>query len=297
MMHENTKSEICPDSEKLNKDVSCNYILSIQLSKDWFFYTILDTLSNKYIALSSYSLNPKKSRKSKSKPESLYIEKLDEIISQFKWLKSPFKKVNVLYKNMRSVIIPNLMFDKSRKEDYLYFTHRRRDNEKLYYDYISAINSYNLYALPDFLEDELVNIFTKPRILHYSTTLLMNIFSGLNRNISQMQVFVNVQFEQFDIIIIKSGELIYYNTFRIYSEEDLVFYFFWVLRQLDINHSAALVMLMGELEKNSLIYREISKYISNVSFVKRNEDFKYIDVFDNIPGHYFYNLLNASSCV
>lgn len=296
-MHDYNRLDICPKSENINKEVSCNYILSIQLSDEWFTYCILDTRSNKYIALSSYSFGNKKSKKTKNNDNRLLTGKLGEMIAQLQWLKNPFKKVIVIYINDRSVIIPNLLFDKTHPEKYFYFLYNKKENEKLCFDYIAKLNAYNLYAIPDLLEDELKKIFKSFKITHYTGTLVMSIFSLPEKYSAGVQVFINVQFDQVDLIITKSGKLIYINSFRVLSDEDLIFYLFWVINKLELDPLAIKAVLMGEIEKGSLIEKEIVKYISDVSFISRNDDFNYIDVFDNIPSHFYYNLLNANRCV
>ncbi|MCD4680867.1 MAG: DUF3822 family protein [Bacteroidales bacterium] len=296
-MHEYVNTDICPDNEDISKEVSCNYILSIQLSKDWFSYCILDKISNKYIALSSYSLHQKKSKKQRGTTETLYVEKLDELISQFKWLKNPFKEVRVIYVNRRSTLVPSLLFDRSHKEDYLDFVQRKKENVDLYYDQLAGLDVYNVYALPDFLENKLSRTFKNCKIFHYSSTLLMNVFSKLVDKTLKTQLFVNVQSEQFDLIISREGELIYFNTYRVLADKDMIIYLFNVIKQFKLDiHNISLV-LMGEIEKESEAHKNICNYIRDVSFIERNDDFRYIDVFDDIPPHFFYNLLNANLCV
>ena len=77
----------------------------------------------------------------------------------------------------------------------------------------------------------------------------------------------------------------------------MIFYLFYVIEQLKLNVDDISLRLMGEVEQGSVIHKNISKYIRDVSFIVRNGDFKHIDVFDDIPPHFFYNLLNANLCV
>jgi len=292
-MHEYTHSDICPEDD-ISKELSCNYILTIQLSKEWFSYCILDKTKNKFIALSSYSLAQKKSKKTKNEDIRSYVENLT---TQFSWLKNPFKKVCIIYVNQRSEIVPSLLFDPSHKEDYLDFVLSKRENEVVYYDSLPMKNVYNVYALPDQLEKQLTSIFSNCKIMHYSSTLLMNVFFRLVDKNRETQLFINVQFGTFNLIISKAGELVYFNTFKITSDDDLTFYLFYVIEHLKLDIKDISLSLMGEIEKGSVIHKSVSKYIRDVSFISRNKDFKYIDVFDDIPPHFFYNLLNANLCV
>jgi len=292
-MHEYKQTDICPEGD-ISEELSCNYILSIQLSEEWFSYCILDKNTNRYIALSSYSLVEKKSKKQKEKNEGSYIEKLT---SSFEWLKNPFKKVCIIYVNQRSEIVPSLLFDPSHKKEYLDFVVSSKDDETVYYDSLPKLNLYNVYSLPGTLEKQLKSIFMNCTIMHYSSTLLTNVFFKLVEKSVKTQLFLNVQLGTFDLIVSKGGELAYFNTFRLLSDDDLLYYLFYVIEQLKLDTNEVSVQLMGEVETGSVIHKNISKYIRDVAFIKRNVDFKYIDVFDDIPQHFFYNLLNANLCV
>jgi hypothetical protein len=68
------------------------------------------------------------------------------------------------------------------------------------------------------------------------------------------------------------------------------------VEQLGLNPESADLMMMGEVDKHSSITDLVMKYIRNVSFAKRNDEFRYSFVFDQLPGHYYFNLLNASLC-
>jgi len=294
-MHDYSQSDICPDENGITKELSCNYILTIQLSKDWFSYCILDKTINKYIALSSYSLNKQKPRKQKDKTEESL---LNNLLKQFEWLKNPFKEVYIIYVTQRSTLMPSLMFDPSHRNDYLDLVHSKGDGEIVLYDSLPKLNLYNVYSIPGSIEKELKQAFRKSKIFHYSSTLILNVFSKLiNTGEKNPQMFVNVQHEHFDLIIAQEGELKYFNSFRIHTGEDLIYYFFNLIKQLDLGTEQISVRLLGEIEKGSVIEKNLLKYIKDVSFVERNDDFEYIDVFNDIPPHFFYNLLNAHRCV
>ena len=133
--------------------------------------------------------------------------------------------------------------------------------------------------------------------MHYASTLLMNLFFKLVDKNVNTQLFVNVQFGTLDLIVARSGKLAFYNTFNLLSDDDLIFYVLYVIEHLKLDINEISLQMMGEIEKDSVIHKNIIKYIRDVSFIGRNDDFSYIDVFDDIPSHYFYNLLNANLCV
>ncbi len=47
-MHEYKQTDDCRDGD-ISEELSCNYILSIQISEEWFSYCILDKNTNRSI--------------------------------------------------------------------------------------------------------------------------------------------------------------------------------------------------------------------------------------------------------
>lgn len=292
-MHEFVRSEICNEDD-INKELTCNYILSIQLSDEWFSYCVLDKSQDKYIAISSYSLLEKDSKKQEKSEKSSIVQ---ELVAKFEWLKNPFKEVCVIFVNKRATLIPSLLFDPTKKDEYLEFLHGKPEKMDFYHDYLKGLNIYNVYGLPSGIEKELKSNFANCKILHHSSTLLMNVYARFYDKGIKTQLFLNVQNDLSDIVIFKDGKFEYFNSFRFSSDEDLLYYLFYVIDKLTLNINDLSLLIMGEIEEGSKAYTGIRKYIKDVVFVQRNGDFKYIDVFDDIPPHYFYNLLNAHLCV
>jgi len=292
-MDEYIQPDISPDGD-ISNELSSNYILSVQLSEDWFSYCILDQDSNKYIALSSYSLLDEKSKKKKDGDDSSYVEKLS---SAFEWLKNPFKKVVIIYVSRSYEFIPSLLFDPSKRIEYMNFVTSVNDDDKVLYDSLPKLNLYNVFSLPAKLEKQLGNTFKSYKMIHYASALLLNVYPKLVDKSIKTQLFLNVQHNTFDLVVFNNGDFSYFNTFKFATDEDLIYYFFYVIDKLKLGLNDVSLKILGEVRNESTISRDIKKYIRDVSFVSRNSDFNYIDVFDDIPSHYFYNLLNAHLCV
>ena len=75
-----------------------------------------------------------------------------------------------------------------------------------------------------------------------------------------------------------------------------MYYLIFVVEQLKLNPENIELIITGELDKHSSLSDLLHKYIRNISFAGHNKDFRYSFVFDQLPGHYYYNLLNAAMC-
>jgi hypothetical protein len=70
----------------------------------------------------------------------------------------------------------------------------------------------------------------------------------------------------------------------------------YVLEYLELNPEIVMVTLLGEIEKDSALYEIAYKYVRNIRFGVRNEDFKFSYVFDDLPRHFYFPLIHLQQC-
>jgi len=105
-------------------------------------------------------------------------------------------------------------------------------------------------------------------------------------------MFVHVQGNQFEIVVVENKKLILYNSFEYQTKEDLVYYILFVAEQLKQNPEDFDLELYGEIEPYSEIYALIYKYVRNVYFGKRLEKHQYSHEMDGVNEHDFFALIN-----
>jgi hypothetical protein len=116
-----------------------------------------------------------------------------------------------------------------------------------------------------------------------------------NQEISD-RVYVNVRPSYIDILFFQNSNLLFSNSFKYKTSEDFAYFLLNALEQLQLNPETIDLYLMGEIDKSSPIYELLYKYIRTIEFMERNDFFIYSYSLDELPSHYFYNLLNANTC-
>jgi hypothetical protein len=107
---------------------------------------------------------------------------------------------------------------------------------------------------------------------------------------------VHILPSSFQFIAIKGQKLELYNSFSYQSSEDFIYYLLFVLDQLGINNEEASISLTGNVEKNSVIYSILHKYIKTLTFGKRPENLKFSYILEEIPSHFHSALFNQYLC-
>lgn len=272
------KAIISKTDESFDPFDTANYSLFVQLSETHVSWCILDNEKNKYVVIESFA------------------SYLQEIAENIPWIKQPFGYVGLMIENNRSTLIPVPLFDPEEKKSYLDFIHEEDDATETLYDKLHQLEIVNVYGASAKLIEAGLQIFPGAKTFHHSSALIQSIWMNYKNRINRKKVFIHVRENDFDLLIFDGKQLNYYNAFHFQAPTDLIYYVIFVMEQLTLNPEETEVVLMGKVEKESELYELLYKYIRNIEFVKRNTAFKYSYVFNEIPAHYFYPLLNLRLC-
>lgn len=270
-------------------DFNKNYSLSIQLSLDGFSFSFLNTDSNKYLAFESYTI------KGIEDYEELAKE-LGDLLDQLDVIKRRFNRINILFEGSKSSLVPQALFDENALRDYFKFSHKLNYDEDVRFDKLSNLQAYNVYALPKPILELIKARFINYNIQHSLSSLIEALLIKFKNQEISDRVYVNVRPSYIDILFIQNSKLLFSNSFKYKTSEDLAYFLLNALEQLQLNPETIDLYLMGEIDKSSQHYELLYKYIRNIEFMERNDFFIYSYALDELPSHYFYNLLNANTC-
>ena len=280
----------------LSKFATENYKLSIQLSSNGFSFSVLEVNRNKLLSLESYQLSKPESIATSVTHESVVLLAIEELFLQFNWIGKKFAAINFIVENEKSTLIPMPLFDPAELNTYLKFSHNVREDEDIISNSMPNLEAFNVFSILKNLREKISSMFPDAIISNLSNTLIEGILiNHKNQNIKN-KVFVNVRNSIFDVVLIDGKRLIFHNSFKYKTKEYFIYFLIFVFEQLRINPEEVELILLGNIQKNSSLYEIAYNYIREISFGKRSELFKYSYVFDEIPEHFFYNLLNSNLC-
>ena len=251
-------------SNKLN-----NLELSIQLSLSGLSFCILNKDSNTIIEVKELRfekrLNP--------------FEVLDELKVLFEnesTLNNSFTNVTIVHNNDLSTLVPEALFNKNHVADYLKFNSKILKSDFIAYDSILENSSVNVYVPYININNYIYDKFGTFIFKHISSVLIESILH-IEKASTTPKVYIHVSLNHFEIIIIKEGKLELYNTFVYNSKEDFIYYILFTAEQLNLNPETLNLVFIGDITEDDEIYNIAYKYIRNISFGNRNDDFEYID--------------------
>ena len=256
---------------------SQKYDLTFEIGDKTFGYSIRDVEKDKFITLGYFRNH------------------LADVASSFAWLSGQFNTVKGIIANSRFTLIPEALFLESEKESYFNFLHEREAGEAVFSDRLEHLGIYTVYSIPGHYRKEMDKIFPKAALCHISSVLIGNIWMSV-KNMTGRKVFLNMREGQFDLLVFEGKELKYCNAFHFHTPEDIGYYVIFVFEQLNLNPEEISLSLLGNVDKFSPVFDLLFRYIRNIEFLARNERLNYSYLFNDVPGHFYYTLLNPSSC-
>jgi hypothetical protein len=276
-MAENLHPILSKIDESFDEKDLQKYDLIFEMGEKTFGYSLLDVEKNKFIALG------------------FYRNHLADLISSLSWLGGQFHSVNGIIGNSRFTLIPESLFIENEKESYFNFLHEQETDEIVLSDRLAHLGIYTVYSIPGACRRDIVNVFPKVTFCHISSALISNIWMSV-KNKTGRKVFLNLREEQFDLLAFEENQLKYCNSFRFLTAEDIAYYVIFVFEQLNMNPEEVHLALLGNVDKFSPVFELLFRYIRDIEFVKRNNGFNYSYLFNDVPGHYYYTLLNPTTC-
>ena len=275
--------------EALQKADSENYKLSIQLSPDGFSFCIFNETQNKFLSIESNALQN--------------VKNIDDFCILFEaffqkhlWLNLSYKCVNILFESPKSTLIPTPLFDAKEEENYTKLNFTFSDDQKIRTDKLVNVDAYKLYMVPKQIIDLLNRLFPGHHLFSHAGILIESLLI-LNKNQpAHKRCYVNARNSYLDIIITEGRKLLYYNAFNYKTKEDFIYYLIFVLDQLKLNPEEIELVLSGFIDKNSKLFEIVYKYVRNITFPPLTDSFNYSYIFNDIPSHHYFNLLNFYLC-
>ena len=236
-------------------------LLTIKLSSFGATLVLSNAVDNNVIQYYPYNFDKK------IIPEDL-SKKLSDLLKESEIDNLNISDVKLIICNKLSSLIPSSLFDEKLSLQYLKFNSKLLKNDFAAHDIIEEIDAINVYLPYVNVNNYILDKYGSFNFYHYSTLLIKKLIK-FNKE-KESCVYVNLQEESFQVLIIKKNKLLYYNNFNFSSNEDILYFLLFVIEQNKIDSNKSKIFLMGKININDEAYLLISKFISNLEII----DFK-----------------------
>ena len=267
-----------------SKDVdfqnSENYHLSVEIQKEELSFCLLDTTKLEYIFLKSIKAN---------NPEEMV-----QLINNEEILKYNFFSSSVSYKNFPSTIIPNQLYDATKKEVYADFV--IGETQKIKTDIIHHDDSTILYSVEENITNTLNQIQTEIKEKNSSTIAISSILNQYSDR-KERNCFLIKENNKIEIIVIQADQLIFQNYFEVNSPTDVLYFTLFCFDQLKMDPNKNELYLIGNIEKGDETYSLLYDYIRNINFGELSSNLSFSKELQQIIKHQYFTLFSQILCV
>ena len=270
------------DSFSITKTTT--YHLSLKIGRYGYSYCIIDTVRKKCVAVKNINFD-------KTGDNDLFFKNVQDLLANDSFLNKYYKSIDFIYESPKATLVPNSLFDRKKLKIYFQFTHVLDEYEEIHFNKLNRTPAANVFSIPSEITTLMVNQFPESRFYHQASIFIENTLRQSNDKNNMVSVLVNNDF--FDIVVAESGKLFLYNSFSYQNESDFVYHILNVYKQLNIKPEEVALYLSGDIEENDKRVALLSKFILNVKLVSISDNSECQYGFEEIPEHFFSNLLNV----
>ncbi len=203
--------------------------------------------------------------------------------------------VTLAFKNKKFALVPNDFFVESELHSYLTFNAVTYPNNENFHYYPHADQSFvNVFAASKKIESWFVNRYPNLsiRFTHQSCAIIEGAMRQFESEQDSMCVFVDKN--RLHIVAGSAEQLRFYNQFVIKRIADFSRYILLIMKELDLDKNQHKIMLWGHIDAESNLFRQLYKYIRNISFGNRPKFLHYGYMFDEIEDQQYFDVLNMA---
>jgi len=265
------------------------YHLSLQVFLKGFSFSVLDRERDKYVALAHYSFGRVTSYRTLAK-------QIDDIIVNEELLRCDFTHVKLLFATASYTFVPSAFFSEENMADFFKFNQELKASEELCYNYIYGNSSNVIFSIPKVLANLFRNRYPNVKIYHQSVPIIEELTLNSKIDVVGKRVLINVQPTIFDIAYIDGDKIILFNTFAYKSVADFNYFFLNAIDNLKLPPLTTPVYVCGILPSDHAILESLKKYIKNINYFGKPTHFDYAYGINELPSHYFTNMINLYQC-
>ena len=269
-------------TEDFNIGLASSYHLSIQLGIYHLSYCLLNTTTFTYDYVKKYPLSSKENT----------ATAITKIINNDPILKTNFSSQSVAFVNFPSTLVPDRLYKEEEAESLLAFN--TKVNGTVLADNIVSQKAHLIYSVPESILNIVSNFFPKAKYKSQESILIQQ-YSQLNTEKKKVYLYLNEQ--KLGITFFDGDKLIFNNSFKYTSKEDLLYYVLFSFEQIKLSPDSIEVTVYGSIEDNDESFSLMYEYIRNIKLGKRPHQFTFPTEFNPLADHKYFGLFSQILCV
>ncbi len=268
-------------AQHLNWRMTESYNMSIQLRLDGLSFSILDPVTNQYLALTNLNL---------TQPDPNYALQEQYLLTN-KTLNLHYRRVTITIDTPTYSLIPSPLYDPLRADTLLTLNGIRLDNDhKTLTNNIEMANSTTIFTIPNFLYFFLQSQYPNAQILHSTTPIITSLLLKRQQQTpTNNALHATLSPGAITITTVKNNQLQLCNTFYCRETPDYTYMTLYTLQQLNLNPLQTTLTISGNVNQNDPRITHLQHFLPNIHTSSLPNYFDY--AFPTPPQPHRYNTL------
>jgi hypothetical protein len=280
--------DICFIDKTFDNTQTNSYHLSIQISLDGFYFSVLDIPRGKYVVLNGHHFFLKRAR--------LLLKHVSEVIESEDIFNHDFKSIEILYSTRKFTLVPQAFYSRVSLDKYLWFNNLLEKGFIVGKNLFPNAGCWCIFDMPQNLSEFLAAKFPGCTIKHHLFPLVEGVLKRNRTSADKGQVHLNFARDSFEMVVVNGSKLIYCNMFTYKTDRDILYHVLYTFDQLKLSPEYTELILHGQIPQVSPVYHLFKKYVKWTSFARLDTSFQYSYTFNQLPEHYFTSLLSVYKC-
>jgi len=241
--------------ESFDIEKTYEYILSIQVSLDGFYFSVLSNQGDKTLAYKSVPL--------KISSTSLIPRRFYDWLKSEDLIQKPFKKIRVVVFSKKFTLIPEEYFSDTLIQEIPQLLFEKNVESEIIANIIGKLKTRLMFALPAGLNRVITEQIGECEIIH-PVKIILNNLPKIEKENGLVLLF---EANNFYIILFNKNEVLLANSFKIAHTNDVIYYVLTTLKQMDIL-APATNLFVANTYKLPKIKESLQPYFAEIEELK-----------------------------
>jgi hypothetical protein len=269
-----------------------HYNLSLLVGRHDFQFCVIDTRENKCLLLEDYELEG-------ISTTNTLINTLYKLFEGHHLLMAGYwKSVKLAIKNQKFTLLPDSLFSSEYLRDYLKMSAEvdAELDDFYYYKHIQS-EAVSVFAAERKIVEKVRSIYPTltVQVLHQGSAFVEGVQSHRDHTYYK-DLYIHIGKKSFSLVVTEDNKLVFYNRFPYQSEQDVIKYTMICMQELNMDQQDTKALVWGSIASNSSYFKELYRYVKNISFGSKPSYLRFSFVFDEVPDHQYFDLFSIYVC-
>lgn len=276
--------------QSFDVSVTTSYFLSIRSSSGGLSFSVLDPVTNTYLAYANIPFTD----------NSTDGIKTQEILLKEELLQMPYKKVFFLFESPYATLVPTALYDVTKHKEIFELNHSYKEEDvELVAQKIKMADAWNIFSIPRFMYHLVKTQFEQVSFYQQYSPFVETCMISRQNHPEEDIMHIDIHDKFFDLVVIGSRKLKLCNSYTYNNVNDFIYFVLFAFEQLKLSPDKTRVKVYGIHDRQNHLYKTLKNYLHQTLIAQPTQHFRFSDTkgIKESDKQILHNLFNLAICV